>query len=76
MIRSGSRLKGYTKRHLPSGVVRWLVKAKQKVEDLSMKSAATLPRDIRGHLIERYFESDIKKLEVMLGRDLNAWRQG
>jgi hypothetical protein len=75
MIRSGSRLKGYTKRHLPSGVVRWLVKAKQKVEDLSMKSAATLPRDIRGHLIERYFESDIKKLEVMLGRDLSAWRQ-
>jgi hypothetical protein len=51
------------------------VKAKQKVEDLSTKSAATLPRDIRGHLIEQYFESDIKKLEVMLGRDLSAWRQ-
>jgi hypothetical protein len=75
LIRSGSRVKGYAKRNLPPGVVRSLVDAKQKAEDWSMQPPERLPTEIRERLIDRYFESDIRRLELILGRSLDAWRR-
>jgi len=74
LIRSGSGVKGFAKRNLPPRVVRGLVNAKQKAEDWSMQPPEVLPAEIRERLVDQYFESDIHKLESLLGRSLDAWR--
>jgi hypothetical protein len=73
IIRSGARTKAYAKRYLPPKVVRSLANMKQKVEDWSLDVPDRLPAEIRAYLIERYFGSEIGRLETMIDRDLAAW---
>lgn len=73
VLRSGAGAKTLAKRVLPRRVVRSLVNAKQRADDWNLDRPLGLPTEIRGHLIDRYFETDIRRLESIVERDLGSW---
>jgi hypothetical protein len=73
LLRSSAEAKTLAKRVLPPRMVRSLVNVKQKAEDWNLKPPLRLPSEIRGHLLDRYFEADIRKLEPIVERDLRPW---
>lgn len=73
-IRGGARTKAFAKRHLPPAVVRSLAHLKQRVENWSLEPPSRLPAEIRGYMIEKYFDSEIGRLEKLIDRDLGHWR--
>ena len=66
-------LKNLASAALPEAAIRHLTILKHRVRSANLRRNPALPPDLRRHLTERFYQTDILALGALVGRDLGPW---